>query len=473
MIRSRYKSLTLRKSLSRLAQGNEQGFSLPLAIGVGISMLLLGSLMIARSHVDQTSALAQVETAGALGVAEAGVARTMSMLNSPNFAHLLRRSYDQDRGDGQAYLGPDQILRSGDENKPDALINQWDDPSGGCSAPSNTDFATLVNGTIGTGTNQGSYDVLAYRFNPSSQTASLLVEGRFGRSISRVQVAFNLRTRNSTGSNGFPGLYAKRSIRLGGNSVVRVAGETGVSANVICRDCTVPASSVTCDPVTGQPTADGLKLAFDRSNLSNINGKSLIATLNSPYLPTPPPTSAAGRYDITPGITASTTLPRPGDTPDADGVFHYLSDNIDLSGSDNITINSSAGRVRLYVNGDVRLTGNGGFIHSGSPDRFALFGSDLATTSQVIELGGSTTTPHMFVYAPHATVRMSNSAGVPKIQGAAWVGHWDGSGAANGEIQVPDNMPLLLRATLGSGFAMPRSNSTTAPTNWSREGIVR
>jgi hypothetical protein len=465
MIRSRY--------IHRLVQTHQQGFSLPLAIGVGISMILLGSLMIARSHVDQTSAIAQVETAGALGVAEAGVARTMSMLNSPNFAHLLRRSYDQDRGDGQAYLGPDQILRSGDEATALALINQWDDPSGGCSVPSNTDFATLVNGTIGTGTNQGSYEVLAYRFNPSSQTASLLVEGRFGRSTSRVQVAFNLRTRNSSGSNGFPGIYAKRSVRLGSNSVVRVAGETGVSANVICRDCNVPASPTTCDPITGQPTADGLKLAFDRNTSSNIDGRSLIATLNSPYLPAPPSASAAGRYNLSTGITASMTLPRPGDIPDADRVFHYVIDNISLSGGDNITVNSAAGRVRLYVEGDVKLKGSGGFIHSGSPDRFILFGSDLATTSQVIELGGSTTIPHMFVYAPHATVRMSSSVGVPKILGAAWIGHWDGSSAANAEIQVPDNMPLLLNAALGPTFALSRSNSTTAPTNWSREGIVR
>jgi hypothetical protein len=467
MIRSRY--------IHRLVQTHQQGFSLPLAIGVGISMLLLGSLMIARSHVDQTSALAQVETAGALGVAEAGVARTMSMLNSPNFAHLLRRSYDQDRGDGQAYLGPDQILRSGDEATALALINQWDDPSGGCSAPSNTDFATLVNGTIGTGTNQGTYEVLAYRFSPSSQTASLLVEGRFGRSISRVQVAFNLRTRNSSGSNGFPGLYARQTIGLAGNNVIRVTGETGVSANVICQDCIVPATPTTCDPVTGQPTADGLKLAFGRNTSSNIHGRSLIATLSSPDIPvpTPPPASAAGRYDLPTGITASVTLPRPGDTPDADRVFHYVIDSINLSGSNNITINSSAGRVRLYVNGDVRLTGSGGFTHSGSPDRFVLFGSNLATTSQAVELGGGTTTPHMFVYAPHATVRMSSSAGVPKIQGAAWVGRWDGSGAANAEIQVPDNMPLLLRAALGDAFALSRSNSTTAPTNWSREGIVR
>jgi hypothetical protein len=447
----------------------QRGFTLPLSIGVGISMLLLGSLMIARSNVDQGTAIAQVQTAGALSVAEAGVARTLSMLNSPNNARLLTLNYESDRGDGREYLGDDQILRSGDELA--TISNQWDDPAGGCTTPTGASFAALVSGTVGTGTDQGNYRVLAYRYRPATEVASLLVEGTFRGSTSRVQVSFNTRTRTSSGSNGFPGLYALNSINLGNNDVLKVVApnETGSSANIICRDCVVTNPATSCSASTGQPTNAAISAAIGQGPNGVIDGRAMIQPLDLPPVPTPPASGAQGRYEIG-AIGAGTTFPRSDDVADANGVYHYMVNSITLNGSNTVTINSTTGRVRFYVSGDVTLSGNAGIQHTGTPDRFAIFGT--GGVSQSITISGGASTTSAFIHAPNATVGINGGSSDPDVKGAVWARVWNGSNSNNAEIRVPDNMPELLRSAFGSSFDLRTLKASTAPTSWSREGAV-
>jgi hypothetical protein len=461
-----------KKIVGRLTsvKAKQRGFTLPLSISVGISMLLLGSLMIARSNVDQVSAIAQVQTAGALSVAEAGVARTLSQLNSPAFARLMTRSYEQDRGDGREYLGPDQILRSGDESNP--ITNEWDDPSTACVGSTTSVPADLTSGTVGSGSSAGTYQVLAYRYNPNTETGTLLVEGRYRDSISRVQVSVTRRVKPSANSNGFPGLYASESIDLGNNDVLRVTGETGQSANVICRDCRV--SNVSTECLNGQPTEDGLDEAIGRGPNSIIDGEIILGNVSLPPMPTPPNSGAQGRYDVG-SITSTSTFPRSGDTPDTDGVYHYVVDSIDLSGNRDLTINTtSSTKVRLYVSGNVSFSGNAAIGHTGSPERLAILGT--GDNSQTITLSGGSTAPNAFVFAPNATIGINGGSSNPDFKGAVWGRRWNGSSSNNAEIVVPDNMPELLRTTFGNTFAIAAdtsSNASSAPASWSREGAVR
>jgi hypothetical protein len=439
-------------------KAKQRGFTLPLSIGVGISMLLLGSLMIARSNVDQGTAIAQVQTAGALSVAEAGVARTLSQLNSPANSHLMTLNYERNHSDGGGYLGADQILRSGDESTP---IDQWSTAGGGCAS-------NLTTGDVGTGSNLGSYRVLAYRYNPTTQVGSLLVEGTFRGSTSRVQVSIDRRNRTIAGNTNFPGLYARSTISLGNNDVKKVTGQNGWSANVICAECVVPNGS--CDAATGQPTDAAVRSAVNaNTNNSQIDGKIILATLQLPPVPTAP----AGTPNLG-NITNSRTLPRSTDTPDANGVYHYNVDSIDLSGNNNIKITHPNGtsRVRLYVSGDIKLSGgNADFQHSNSSERFAIFGTN--PTSQTFTFNGSSATTNVFIHAPNATVGIKGGGSKPGITGAIWARAWDGSNSNRAEIMVPDNMPALLEAAFGNSYSVTARNFSTAPTSWSREGAVR
>jgi hypothetical protein len=464
MIRKRK---TSRKHLQ--AKAGERGFALPLSIGVGISLLLLGSLMIARSNVDQVTAIAQVQSAGALSVAEAGVARTLSQLNSPNLAHLVTLNYDPNRGGGgtNAYLGPDQILRSNDEAG--AITDQWTPNCGG------TIPAGFVTGTVGTAPNAGTYTVLAYRYNPNTQIGSLLVEGRFRGSTSRVQVSVS--RRDKAAPVAFPGLYASQSITLGNNDVLKVSGETGRSANVICGGCTIPTTSSSSCVISASTTAGIITDPEDSMGAgpnSDIDGQAIIAQLTLPAIPPAPP-SGAGRNVISGNITSARTFPDPslGDTKDANGVYHYVINEINLSGKNNLIINTTSSEsVRFYVSGDVSFSGQASIVHTGTPDRLAIFGT--GGTSQKITLSGGSTAPNVFVYAPNATVGINGGSSTPDFRGAVWGRVWNGSSSNNAEIEVPDNMPDLLRTTFGGTFtAGARSNAPSAPTSWSREGAVR
>ncbi len=60
---------------------SEKGFAMPIAIGMGLIMILIAATLMMRSHADQTTASAQKATARSLGTSETGVTRVQSLLN--------------------------------------------------------------------------------------------------------------------------------------------------------------------------------------------------------------------------------------------------------------------------------------------------------------------------------------------------------------------------------------------------------
>lgn len=62
-------------------RSSEQGFAIPIAMGLGLVMILIGAMMIMRSQGDQVTASAQKSTAQSLSVAEIGITRVQDFLN--------------------------------------------------------------------------------------------------------------------------------------------------------------------------------------------------------------------------------------------------------------------------------------------------------------------------------------------------------------------------------------------------------
>lgn len=157
-----------------------------------------------------------------------------------------------------------------------------------------------------------------------------------------------------------------------------------------------------------------------------------------PVTPTPATTNW-----ITASITASTTLPRVGDTPNAaDGRYYYTfaaSANINLTGSNSITIagpvtmllNSHAGVVAMntvdsasitvnatnsslymYTNGHIDAYGTGGFLNNaGTASRCMVYGTSTTPLGQRIVLEGNNTIPPIVaIYAPNAAFRVDSNA---------------------------------------------------------------
>ena len=108
----------------------EQGFALPLALGLGFVMVILGLTTIMVAQSDRTSAFNRKQAGASLAIAEGGMARSLAQLTAPNNAVLLNRNYDTiNPKTGKTYLGPDGMFNSGDEEA--SAIDEWTsyDPS--------------------------------------------------------------------------------------------------------------------------------------------------------------------------------------------------------------------------------------------------------------------------------------------------------------------------------------------------------
>ena len=68
-------------NLSRQKIGSDRGFALPMALMVGMVILVVGVTMIIRAQSDQSKVISQVQTSQADAIAEAGTTRYMDFLN--------------------------------------------------------------------------------------------------------------------------------------------------------------------------------------------------------------------------------------------------------------------------------------------------------------------------------------------------------------------------------------------------------
>lgn len=137
-------------------------------------------------------------------------------------------------------------------------------------------------------------------------------------------------------------------------------------------------------------------------------------------------------------ITQSTTLPRPGDTPDADGKFYYdveaivisgmfhhltilrdvvirirapFAEAITVTGANSGIIVAPYAKLNLYVSTDVTLAG-GGVANNNPPGHFALWGTRTSDniTPQRLRISGN---GHLnaAIYAPNGQVTL-NGGGI-------------------------------------------------------------
>ena len=71
---------------------NQAGFALPVAIGMGLVMIIVAASMIGRAQGDQIITNSQRETNRALSTAEAGVLRVQSFLDRHKILATDRKS---------------------------------------------------------------------------------------------------------------------------------------------------------------------------------------------------------------------------------------------------------------------------------------------------------------------------------------------------------------------------------------------
>lgn len=320
----------------------DQGFALPLALGLGFVMVILGLSTMIIAQSDRISAFNRKESGASLAIAEGGMARTLAQLTAPNNAVLLNRNYDTiNPRTGKTYLGNDGILNSGDEQT--SAIDEWAgyDPSTqpcyqskGWGSPN-----FQKTGSMGA---TGTYTLKAYRYNPDQQKGTLLVEASKDGKTTGVVITIAV----TPDLDNFPGIalmdipsdkYAAGVIALRGREIL------GNKGNIYYAPAASADPSLTESAAPGEANREGYLNAIWSSTPDGVSTDTVQGEIFACALWAELPGGPTGTNVGT--INTSTTLTgNGGNSPTL-----YEVNQIDLSNNDTLTVDTTNGPVQIDI----------------------------------------------------------------------------------------------------------------------------
>jgi hypothetical protein len=337
-----------------------QGYVLTLTAGLGLAMLMMGLTAAMYVQTDRSISQQRQQNGASLSVAEGAVDRVLAQLSRRDNSLLLSRPYDPiNPKTGRQYLGSDGIPNSGDEGT--TARDQWtnhDPTAEPCFVQAGATRPNIaLTGTIGS---DNSYRLVAYRYHPEKQQGSLLVEGRFrNETVSAVLVTITVKP----DLTNFPGVMAMNphhGTSLDPNwdtGVVALRNRVvlGHYANIYYEPDSSPNPSLNgisrlndanrtgyLNSLFADPSLDG-----GSGQPSQVNGHIFACRLT--VLPNNTQPSATPSLGI---IATNRTLTGAAGTRTV-----YWVDRINLQATEALTVDTTAGPVDIYMNGnwDVNL----------------------------------------------------------------------------------------------------------------------
>lgn len=417
-------------------RSTEQGFAIPIAVGLGLVMILIAITMVLRSQGDQVTASAQKATGQGLSVAETGITRIQALFKQNST--LASKHYDSKTGTdewGTLYTtGPAALCV--DLTNPIPGVVGTNDTKGWIPITEPDDSDKII----------GHFKIVKYTPNISSGVGTLEVlgttdidtdtlqdEGIPQGVVSSLSVQIPYSTSSATTP---PGLWAATLAAVGDDGTIGSTDQK-IDGNVLTQDCNVPAANF--DPTKNFPPA-------------NPDGRTVSS---APYIPFPTlPALPAEVLTVTTLGTGNVTLPDdfPGavDPVNAD-TYSYL---VPLISVDSLTV-SPGKKVRLYVQGNIDIRNNAGI--SGETNSLQIYGSNAAgingtavnyslddaqhTTTEIALSGDANI--HAFIFAP-AAIAGETGVGVSGVfNGSIWVKSFVGSPFSSSPnkivVKVPSN----------------------------------
>ncbi|AZB72273.1 hypothetical protein [Synechococcus elongatus] len=438
---------------------------------IGLIILTIGAALVARSQVDQVTAISQRSTAQGEAAAEAGLALYQNLITN-NRAIAAYCSETTTVGDG--CQGTTAWTNANSWNRTTTgigICNTDATPLGIQNAAARTDWTNIDANDLA----KGQYRFIEYTLpNANRTTGRLTVEGRSANDAQRAGVT-RLRAEISIRAGGgspVPALW----LRLNGG-VTPVLSSNRFNGNIrlnTTTPCTIPNWVTT-------------------SNLSNPATQSIVTEPQSGFPDTPTTfPSGTGYYDLSSnsqtnsnstransdariwGTSAtnnpSITFPRSGDVAAADGRYHYLIDRLVNPGNRIIRISDNT-EVVFYVRSEINITGTVRINcagtgtactvpTSGSPGRLTIYGNvngryGTCLTGTISVSGNpvapcdgasltnrqntnqirisSTSQIRALILAPNATASITgNNSDTGFVTGGMWVNSWNTSGAITG-----------------------------------------
>lgn len=506
-------------SLQGKKTNTNKGFVLPVVIVVGLVLIIGGMSQMSRSFAYLISARRQGSSETAKAAADSGMAIILKTLNL-EYPYLLTT-------DCELQLH---------QNAPAALkdipsCEEWHEPKTlnsesfgsfsfrtstcpGRTLPPSTIFQKLNQNTP---SQTGHFQLISYRFTGDANQggiASIKVKGVDAsqskiKGVSYLQQEVNIVPKNCNLHSGFPGILGEAVLLY--KADVEGENEHNINGNVLCLDC--PASS-TKDDLADQMEVDKASNLF--SNRDKLFG-GIIAMPKAPVFP------AQGQATVQDSATINspsllTDLYRQGSCwlDKEKLISHCKVANIILK-DDELIMNTKAvhcdstfgfgptttecnsnGQVRLYVSGDITLSGKARISNvdcdedsiSECENQTQLHPADMgifgpANTDQVkqnpyadgacngrqdVVLNGSAKGgTNAFIFMPNACIRVNGGSGSPDFHGAVWSYKFEPSNSININVQVPDDMGNRLYRLFGSDFALAiREFSARGVNRWSQ-----
>lgn len=389
-------------------QLDRAGFAMPLAVGMGLVMIIVVASTIGRSQSDRAMTNSQRETNRSLSVAEAGVTRF------------------------QSFLDRHQLLATKNLSQWANIIDFLPPPQAGCRlidrslARSRSDlFANHTWIDLDPGDRRkGRYKIVDYQYQ--NGVGKLTVAGEVDNYNSTQTKSKNTLTVTmpigSEAANIAPPALWANTFNLNPNQKI-----TGQVRSIACPQL----PHLDLDGITG----------IDASNISLVSGVPSGEIVADPFTPIPAPRTAPVNAIYLPAITSSIILPRPSssDSPDANNEYHYLVDldnsssnhSIKLQDIDRIELNVAPGqKVNLYLKGNIDLAGSRTVNVNATNPNLRIYGSPQ-TTKLIIK---DTAVITAFIHAPFADAKSSSSTPPNlgrNITGAVWVNSWDSTTSLN------------------------------------------
>ena len=393
------------------ANSTQSGFAMPLALGLGLVMMIVTATTIARSQSDRTTTNFQKEANRALSISEAGAIRVESFLDRYKF--LSNKNLDR-------WVDTLNTLSESQRNCGLINISQVKQQS---QLFKDRNWISLDNNNP----NKGKYRIVDYQYQAGVGT--LTVAGSIdayntGEHSSTSILKLVIPVESESAKIPPPALWAST---FKTNPKQQINGQI---RGVICPQIT------TEDP-------DGIA-GIDRTNITQIEGKATGKIIADPFISIPIPKDPPNIAARIPAITTSIQFPlNASDLPTENGEYNYLVDidndtskhSIKLKDSDRIQINIAPNhKVNLYLKGNIDLAGSQTINVNSIHPNLRIYGSSQTTNFSIKDNASITA----FIHTPFAVAKNINSTTTSSggsITGSVWVKSWD-SATSQGEIPI-------------------------------------
>lgn len=212
----------------------------------------------------------------------------------------------------------------------------------------------------------------------------------------------------------------------------------------------------------------------------SVAGQIFLGPIDLPPVPEPP---SGLDFEPPASVTSSTTFTAGQDTgacrveqrEDETSITHCVVNDISLKSKNEIlTVDTTAGDVRIYVRGsEAVFTGGAAIKHipeGASASSLGLFGNpidpDDTTTDQLVRLAGASTTNALWAYFPDGNMGINGGSKETAdcdtegectggdINGAVWAKEWNGSSSNVAQLVVPADIGTQLFNKFGPQYAL-------------------